>query len=435
MWIIQVLKTHKATIMIKVWKNFLYAPILLMVSTLPSQSQDNFPEFSVTAFVDARISHSRGELGWLDGGYGKTRYGTDANGNEKTRLNLAEASLLFETKFNWELSSFVHVKFDPEQKNDIDVVEVYLSYNKLMDSGYRTKARLGTFYPHISLENTDIAWTSPYSITSSAINSWIGEEIKTTGLELFLEKELEQHAISVTVGLFGFNDPAGTLLAFRGWALQDSKTTIFGQFPLPPVHSIGPNGKLAVQDPYVVPHLEVDNKIGYYGGLSWEYFGYFSLNGLYYNNRGDREAVIGGQYGWETEFLNIGLSVDLFEDIEIFGQFLKGNTKMGGLVHGEIAIDTDYDSFYILASKTFDKHRISIRFDDFSVSDNTLVYYDNNNETGHSWMVAYSVDLFDQQRLMLEFLHVNSDRANRAEHGFATQSKENLIQASYRITF
>jgi hypothetical protein len=224
-------------------------------------------------------------------------------------------------------------------------------------------------------------------------------------------------------------------LAFRGWALQDSKTTIFGQFPLPPVHSIGPNGKLAVQDPYVVPHLEVDNKIGYYGGLSWEYFGYFSLNGLYYNNRGDREAVIGGQYGWETEFLNIGLSVDLFEDIEIFGQFLNGNTKMGGLVHGEIAIDTDYDSFYILASKTFDKHRISIRFDDFSVSDNTLVYYDNNNETGHSWMVAYSVDLFDQQRLMLEFLHVNSDRANRAEHGFATQSKENLIQASYRITF
>lgn len=406
-----------------------------MASSLTAYSQDNFPEFSVSGLADARISYSSGEQGWLDGGYGKTRYGTNANGNDKFRLNLSEVSLLLDTQFNWEFSSFVHLKFDPEQKNDIDVVEAYITYNNRLDSGVRTKARLGVFFPHISMENTDIAWTSPYSITSSAINSWIGEEIKTTGLELLIEKELEEHAFSITANVFGFNDPAGTLLAFRGWALQDSKTTVFGQFPLPPVHSIGPNGKLALQDPYVVPHLEVDNKVGYVVGIDWEYFGIFTLNSQYYNNRGDREVVVGGQYGWETEFLNIGLSIDLFEDLEVFGQFMKGNTKMGGLVHGEIAVDVDYESFYILASKTFDIHRVSIRYDNFSADDNTLVYYDNNNEEGHAWMVAYSVDLFEQQRLMIEYLHVDSDRANRAELGPITRVKENQIQASYRFVF
>lgn len=408
---------------------------LYLASNLAAHSQDNFPEFSVSGLADARISYSSGEQSWLDGGYGKTRYGSDVNGNDKFRLNLSEVSLILGAQFNWEFSSFVHLKFDPEQKNDIDVVEAYITYNNLLESGVRTKVRLGVFFPHISMENTDIAWTSPYSITSSAINSWIGEEIKTTGLELFIEKELEEHAFSITGNVFGFNDPAGTLLAFRGWALHDSKTTVFGQFPLPPVNSIGPDGSLAMQDPYVVPHLEVDNKVGYLIGMDWEYFGFFTLNSQYYNNRGDREVIVGGQYAWETEFLNIGLSIDVFEDFEIFGQFMKGNTKMGGLLHGEIAVDVDYESFYILASKTFDIHRVSLRYDNFSTYDNTNVSYDNNNETGHAWMVAYSVDLFDQQRLILEFLHVDSDRANRGEHSAFTRVKENQLQASYRFTF
>ncbi|MCC3861080.1 hypothetical protein [Pseudemcibacter aquimaris] len=400
-----------------------------------ANAQESFPEVKFSGLGDARVSYSSGEPGWLDGGYGKTRYGSDPNGNDEVRLNLSELSLMMNTQFNWELSTFVHAKFDPEQKNDIDLVEAYAKYSNLFENGIRTEARLGIFYPHMSMENIDIAWTSPYSITSSAINSWIGEEIKTTGLEIFIEKEFEESALSFTGTVFGLNDPAGTLLAFRGWALQDSKTTLFGEFPLPPVHSIGPDGKLALQDPYVVPHLEVDDRVGYVVGFDWESFGLFSINSQFYNNRGDREAVIGGQYGWETEFINIGVSLDMFEDFEIFGQYMKGNTKMGGLVHGEIAVDVDYDSFYILASKTYDIHRFTVRYDHFAADDNTLVGYDNNKETGHAWLFAYSADLFENQKLMLEYLHVDSDRANRAEHSPITRVKENQVQASYRVRF
>lgn len=420
------------------WKYFL--PVYFCLAGItPSHAQDSFPEFNFTGYADARLSYSNGEPSFFQNGHGKTRYGSDASGNDETRFNLAEAALLVETKFSWELSSFLNLKFDPEQKNNIDVVEAFLTYNDRFPSGDRITVRLGTFFPHISLENHDIAWTSPYSITSSAINSWIGEEIKTTGLEIAYEKEFEEHAISINGGLFGVNDTAGSLLAYRGWALQDSKATIFGEVPLPAINSIGPTGMFNQQSPFVVPHTELDNRIGYFAGFSWEYFGFLTFNGLYYDNRGDPDVIMNGQYAWETDFLNLGLSIDHFEDIEIFGQFLKGNTKMGpslDILSGNTRpVDVDYESFYILVSKTFDIHRITFRYDNFSTTDNSLVVEDNNNETGDAWLLAYSAEVFENQKLILEFLRVNSDRASRVDLGLPTKSKETQIQASYRITF
>ncbi len=409
-------------------------PIFLL--PVCAYAQDSFPEFNFTGYADARLSYSSGAPSWLDRGLGKTRYGADAAGNDEIRANLAEAALLIDTKYSWELSSFVNLKFDPEQKNSVDVVEAFFRYDKLMDAGFKLDARLGVFYPHMSLENWGIAWTSPYSITPSAINSWIGEEVKTTGLEITIEKELEENAFSFTAAAFGFNDPSGTLLYFRGWALHDSKTTVFGEFPLPESRSISPVGLFNNQDPYTVPNLELDNRPGYYVGFSWENFGNFTVSGQYYDNRGDPEVLRGGQYAWETDFLNVGLTLDFFEETEIFGQFLKGNTKMGPIMAlGLRPADVDYESFYIMVSHPFGDHRISARFDDFSTSDNSFVMYDNNNESGQSWMLAYTVEPFENQHLILELLHVNSDRAGRGQLGNPVNLKENQLQASYRVIF
>ena len=43
--------------------------------------------------------------------------------------------------------------------------------------------KAGAFFPTISLENDDIGWTSPYTLSASAINTWIGEELRTIGTE------------------------------------------------------------------------------------------------------------------------------------------------------------------------------------------------------------------------------------------------------------
>lgn len=414
---------------------FLAINIVLTASLFISQitvAQDSFPEFKFTGYADARLSYSSGEQSWFDRGVGKTRYGSDAAGHDEWRFNLAEAALLVDTKFSWDFSAFANFQFDPEQKNNVDVVEAFIRYNKLLSSGYRLEARLGIFYPHISLENYGVAWTSPYSITPSAINSWVGEEVKTTGLELNLEKELSNDAISINVGLFGFNDTSGTLLFFRGWALHDNKTSVFGKYYLPDLNIM--EGMFNRQDPYTVPHIEVDNRPGYLIGGKWEHFGYFTIDTLYYDNRADPAVLQGGQYGWESDFINIGLTIDYFEQLEIFGQFMKGNTKMGPDL-GFRPADADYESYYVMVSHPFGPHRLSLRYDTFKVIDNTLIEIDNNNETGHAWMIAYAVEIFEQQNLVLETLHVNSDRFARSEFTGNTRSKETQIQASYRIVF
>ena len=46
--------------------------------------------------------------------------------------------------------------------------------------------KTGAFFPTISLENDDLGWTSPYTLTPSAINSWIGDELRTIGSEAIL---------------------------------------------------------------------------------------------------------------------------------------------------------------------------------------------------------------------------------------------------------
>ncbi len=412
------------------------APFLITSSLMASSeamAQDNFPEFNFTGYADARLSYSSGEPGWFDRGVGKTRYGSDAAGNDEWRLNLAEAALLVDAKFSWDFSAFANIKFDPEQTNNVDLVEAYVRYNKLISSGYRLEARLGTFYPHISLENFGIAWTSPYSITPSAINSWVGEEVKTTGLELNIEKELEDNAFSLNAGIFGFNDTAGTLLFFRGWALHDNKIGVFSKYYIPDLDIL--QGMFFRQDPYTVPHIELDDKPGFFVGGEWENFGFFTANVFYYDNRADPTVLVGGQYGWESDFINVGLTIDYFEDFEIFGQFMKGNTKMGPWLGSFYPADVDYESFYIMASYPFGPHRLSVRYDDFKVIDLTLVDIDNNNETGHAWMVAYAVETFENQNLILELLHVDSDRFYRAEFTGATRGKETQLQASYRVVF
>ena len=97
--------------------------------------------------------------------------------------------------------------------------------------------------------------------------------------------------------------------------------------------------------------------------------------------------------------------------------------------------DVDYESFYVMVSHPFGDHRLSARFDDFSTSDNSFVMYDNNNESGQAYMIAYTVEPFENQHLILEFLHINSDRAGRGQLGNPVQLKENQLQTSYRVIF
>src|SRR5207344_2211485 len=87
--------------------------------------------------------------------------------------------------------------------------------------GWLWSVKLGAFFPPISLENESTGWTSPWTLTPSAIDSWVGEELRTIGAEFHFEHRGRTGTFEGGAAAFASNDPAGELLATRGWSRGD----------------------------------------------------------------------------------------------------------------------------------------------------------------------------------------------------------------------
>lgn len=397
---------------------------------------DKFP-IDLELYTDARLAVASGEPSWFNDWLGKGRYGGQRDGDTRTLARIPEVSLLAKVDITWDLKSFVHLKYDPEQDDPVDIVEAYLKYQPAPRSAFSYSLKAGLFFPHISRENVGIAWTTPYTITPSAVNSWVGEEIRALGLEAKATYKGEIHRISLTGAVFGFNDPAGTLLAFRGWGIGDAKVGAFGELPLPPVPSIGLNSNFIKQPLWVRPVREIDDRPGFYGALDWQYGNNLEVGAFYYDNRGDPE-IIGsdGQYAWDTKFWNFYLEADMPGDIKLISQYMVGNTQMGRIWRdGKRYVDVDYDAGFILASKKIDRFRVSARMDWYGADDNSFAHYDNNNESGTAFTAAISAEVFKKDVVLLEYLRIDSERPSRATIGFAPDQSNDILQVSYRKRF
>lgn len=91
----------------------------------------------------------------------------------------------------------------------------------------------GCVFLPISLENEQTGWSTFWTVTPSAINSWIGSELRTIGAEGTLQWRRNGGTVTVIGALFGDNDPAGILISFRGWSFDDRVTGLFEKTRLP----------------------------------------------------------------------------------------------------------------------------------------------------------------------------------------------------------
>jgi hypothetical protein len=298
---------------------------------------------TLTAVLDLRGAAGDGEPSWTDGGFGKTRFGGEQGGAE-ARPVLAEAALIWEPELRWDLRGTIAVAAQHEQDHPVDLVEAFLAYKPVPGGPIRLSARAGLFWPAVSLEHQGASWTVPDMITPSAINSWIGEEVKILGGEVTAAREIGGNRLAATLGLFGFNDTAGTLIAFRGWALHDAKATAFGHHRLPTLNAF----MQMAQAPTTKPLIELDGRPGYYAKLAWQARAPVRLEAFYYDNRGDPEAVTDAlQWGWATRFLNLGLRVDLGDQTHLLAQALTGTTEMGFPdAGGRYWVETRYRAAY-----------------------------------------------------------------------------------------
>ena len=386
------------------------------------------------AVLDGRLARTGDTLGWRELGPGRLRWGADEDGSARTLGQLGQASLLLDARAGETLALHVQANLDLDREEAAgrrtvaSLVEAFGSWRWEPNPWLRVRTRGGLFFPPLSLEHTGPAWTPVSTLTPSAINAWVGEEIRATGAEARLAALVRDHELWAVGGVFGWNDPAGSLLVWRGWAVHDLQTKVGDRLPLPVLSSLAPGGLFENQAPWVEPIQEIDDRAGYYAGGGWRAGTAFRLEALRWDNRGSPTSFDGRQYAWATAFTSAGARVAA-GPLEVLAQGLDGRTRMGPVMGHTTAVDARFRAAYALASVVGGRHRLSARYDRFRVRDDDIFQVeDDNTDDGEAWTAAYVLRLARHQ-VALEWVRSEASRAG------APVRREDVVQASVRLVF
>lgn len=331
----------------------------------------------VTAEVDMRWVAASGAPSYLNGGEGLLRFDPDHEG-----VRLGDAFLDAKLRLTDILSAHVVAEaFGDHDRNLVDLSEAYLALRPFPSGAIRWSAKAGAFFMPVSLENRGPAWGDVYTITPSALNTWIGEEFRTIGTELEARwlgaSQGYLGDVSLVGAIYGWNDPAGELLADRGFGLTDRLSTLFGGIGEPP------------QEAY----HEVDRKPGYYGGLSWRHHDWLELRALRYDNRADPYAETSSAYAWRTRFSSVGARLEPSGHWSFIAQYLDGDTAVATDVVSDPLFVMNYRTAFALASFLQHRERFTVRYDDFQTHQVSGFYGLPANQVGHAWTLGWMHDL------------------------------------------
>lgn len=370
--------------------------------------------------LDARLVSSDGARSFTEGGLGTLRFDGSQSGLRLGRARFAVSQPVGEL---WSLRVDASAWGDHDRRL-VDLTEAYLQFRPYPFAGYRFRLRAGAFHAPISLENRAAGWESPYTVSYSAINTWLGDELRTIGIEGQLDwlgtRTGHGFDLAATGGVFALNDTAGVVLATRGFHLSDRQTTLFGQSgsrnsgPLPPVELFH----------------EIDGHAGYYAGIEARYLDRVVVRALHYDNRADAEAFDSSipAIAWNTRFNAVGVRAETLGGWTALAQWLDGETY---IEPQETYLAWPFKARFALLSRRFGQHRVSVRFDSFAVNSETSD--GNGAQRGHAWTVAYVFQPESHWRCSLEWLRVNSDSRNRVlELGMPSARTETQVQLAIR---
>lgn len=370
--------------------------------------------------LDGRLVSSNADPSYTQGGISGVRFDQDQSG---LRLGRARFAL---TESLGELWS-VHLDASAWGDHDripVGLTEAFLQFRPYPFAGYRLRIRAGAFYPPVSLENRAAGWESPYTLSYSAIDSWLAIEVRTIGAEASLDwlGTRQGHAfdLGATGGVFGWNEGAGGFIAGDGFTLTDRQTPYGGRVGLP-------------GDPVLMnfePFRQLDGRAGFYGGLELRWLDRVVVRALRYDNRADPTAVDNatGAIAWETSFDSVGLRAESADGWTAIVQGLRGNTA---IEPGGYYKTWPFKAEYALAAKQSGKHMLSLRYDRFEVGTN--IAEGDGYESGHAWTAAWSFTPNRRWRYTLEWLRVTSNSYYRSGvFGLAALATETQLQLAVR---
>lgn len=416
----------------KICKNSL---VLLLFSVLVAANSQAV-EHDFKAIVDVRtytVDGAEKAESYLSGNYGK--YGFD----QGSGISLAQLGLQYHGDFDNGFSATIVANgyaggVENSDNNAVGFTEAYVSYKSLPNqNGWRYKIKTGLFYPKISMENIATAWSTPYTLTSSSLNTWLGEEMRSTGIELTIDKlgkfSHSDHNFSVDFSLFQNNDTLGAMLAWHGWTVGSRQTLINEKLIVQPF--LAREGDLKNQAALSDPFIELDNQLGAHLVGHWRYKNKLKFNIGYYDNNANPDVVENGQYTWPTKFTHLGLKVKLTQQVELISQYMQGNTFMQS-PYGNKVVDNDFQNGFIMLRKYWSSHHFAMRIEKFSVDDLDQTIGDNNNESGDAFTLSYRYQLNKHSFIQTEYNWLDSNRTSRYYLWQPISLIEKQVQLAYR---
>ncbi len=375
--------------------------------------------------VDARLAVTDATTSFLHDGLGKFRY------DDGTTAQIGRARLALEQRFGDTLHLVVDAStWGDSDRHPVDLTEAYLEYRSYPHAAWRTRFRVGAFYPPSSLENRAGGWESPYAISSSALNTWIAEEIRAIGVEAAVDHLGSKQGGVLDWGLFGgvygWNDPAGVLVASHGFALHDRQT---------PLH-----GRIGRSDSSPLPHrqlfYEIDGRPGYYIGAKAKYLDRFEARAMHYDNRADPTVFKPSinDFAWMTKFDTIGIRYETPRQLTLMAQWLAGDTA---IAPDNFWLRWRYATWNVLANQRWGAQALTLRFDQFKVRELANLFEPAAmKDDGKAWTLAYA---FERQgapwRFMAEYTRVASSYGDRFYLlGIAPRAVESKLELSARYT-
>lgn len=388
-------------------------------------------------FVSLRGGAIDAPRSWRDGGFGRFDWGEESGGGQQEAVG--QADLTFAAGDRW--SFFVHgvLRAEPGDLNGraAGLIELYGEWNPA-GGGDGLTVRAGHFLLPTSRENTEIGWSSPYTLTFSALNTWIGEEVRVNGVGLFYRLALgdldELRLMSVA---FVGNDTSGTLLAWRGFAMSSRLTAYDEVLPLPPLFTLAPYGLFSFQQDRGTQPFgpDLDGRVGYFAAARWRRPEKLVVQLSLYDNRGDRQFYRDSEYSWQTRYLQAGLEWQPDPRWTLLGEWLDGRTGMGRRRPDRQHVDVDFSAFYAMASFRHGSWRASLRYDDFTVSDYDGVA-ESGDDQGHAVTAALFYELSRRPlRFGLEYLELDSEHPAAAQSGFPSRTDGRSVSLELRYFF
>ena len=395
-------------------------PVTILTLILGSAGNCGAAEFHFTAFGDVRLIVPPDTDAYLDGGLGKLRFGADdPSPGAKLGDVIGEGSLTIDD--DWTLQA--DARINPQYGPAVDLLEGFARYAPHSDGEWSWSVRAGAFFLPVSLENEQTGWSTFWTVTPSAINSWIGSELRTIGAEGTLAWRRNGGTFTAIGAIFGDNDPAGILISFRGWNFDDRVTGLFEKTRLPDsmsaiLHQPVPLERNLFQ--------EIDSRPGWYLDLSWEPSDATGFEIMRYDNDADPTQHAGNQFAWHTTFWDLGFRQQIGQ-VTILSQAVGGGTIIRP--SSENFTQTDFKSAYALVGWDLDDWWLAARADVFQTRTHTAAVAPSPlSEDGHSFDATVSWLPRRWLRLGAEYLYVDDSRAQRVIDGDAPHQIESQFQ-------